>query len=99
MRKLITTCMWEEGDKTYYQCGASQVIERWRIHLPTQETQVWYLRREDPLEEKMATHSSILPWEIPRTEEPGGLQAMGWQRVRYDGAHTHAHVISVAPTI
>ena len=36
---------------------------------------------EDPLEEGMATHSSILAWTIPWTEEPGGLQSMGWQRV------------------
>ena len=40
--------------------------------------------QEDPLEEEMATHSSILAWEIPRTEEPGGLQSMGLQRVRHD---------------
>ena len=39
---------------------------------------------EDPLEEEMATHSSILAWEIPWTEEPGGLQSMGSQRVRRD---------------
>ena len=38
-----------------------------------QETQVWSLGREDPLEEKMATHSSILTWKIPWPEEPGGL--------------------------
>ena len=38
-----------------------------------QETQVPSLGQEDPLEEEMATHSSILAWEIPRTEEPGGL--------------------------
>ena len=37
---------------------------------------------EDPLEEEMATHSSILAWRIPRTEEPGGLQSMGSQKVR-----------------
>ena len=37
---------------------------------------------EDPLEEEMATHSRILAWRIPRTEEPGGLQSMGLQRVR-----------------
>jgi len=36
---------------------------------------------EDPLEKEMATHSSILAWEIPRTQEPGGLQSMGLQRV------------------
>ena len=49
-----------------------------------QETWVRSLDREDPLEKKMATHSSILAWRIPRTEEPGGLQSMGWQRVGYD---------------
>ena len=50
----------------------------------TQETRVRSLGREDPLEESMATHSSILAWRIPWTEEPGGLQSMGLQRVRYD---------------
>ena len=43
----------------------------------TQETQVRSLSREDPLEEGMAAHSSILAWRIPWTEEPGGLQSMG----------------------
>ena len=42
-----------------------------------QETQVQSLGEEDPPEEEMATHSSILAWEISRTEEPGGLQSMG----------------------
>ena len=46
-----------------------------------QETRVWSLGQEDPLEEKMATHSSILSWRIPWTEKPGGLQSMGSQRV------------------
>ena len=45
-----------------------------------QEMQVQPLGREDPLEEKMATHSSIVAWEIPRTEEPGELQSIGSQR-------------------
>ena len=49
-----------------------------------QETGVHSLGQKDPLEEEMATHSSILDWEIPRTEEPGGLQSMGLQRVRHD---------------
>ena len=48
------------------------------------ETQVWSLSQEDPLEEEMATHSSILAWRIPWTEESGGLQSMGLQRVRHD---------------
>ena len=54
---------------------------------PTQETremQVQSLGNEDPLEEEMATHSSILAWEIPWTEEPGGLQSMGSQRIGHD---------------
>ena len=42
------------------------------------------LGQEDPLEEGMATHSSILAWRIPWTEEPGGLQSMGSQRVRHN---------------
>ena len=46
-----------------------------------QETWVRSLAWGDPLEKGMATHSSILAWEIPWTEEPGGLQSMGWQRV------------------
>ena len=49
-----------------------------------QETQVQTLAWEDPLEKEMATHSSILAWKIPRTEEPGGLQSMGLQRVGHD---------------
>ena len=49
-----------------------------------QETQVQSLGQEDSLEEGMATHSSILAWRIPWTEEPGGLQSMGSQRVRHD---------------
>ena len=49
-----------------------------------QETQVQSLGWEDPLEKGMTTHSSILAWRIPWTEEPGGLQSMGSQRVEHD---------------
>ena len=49
-----------------------------------QETWVWSLGWEDPLEKEMATHSSILAWRTPWTEEPGGLQTVGLQRVRHD---------------
>ena len=55
--------------------------------LPMQETleaRVQSLSREDPLEEGMAIHSSILAWRIPWTEEPGGLQSMGSQRLGQD---------------
>ena len=53
----------------------------------TQEMQVRFLGREDPLEEDMKTHSSILAWEIPWREGPGGLQSTGSQRVGHDWAH------------
>ena len=54
-------------------------------HLPTmQETQVQSLGREDLLEKEMVTHSSILAWKIPWTEEPVGLQSMGSKRVGHD---------------
>ena len=49
-----------------------------------QEAQVLSLGWEDPLEKEMATHSSILPWETPWTEERGGLQSRGHERVRLD---------------
>ena len=49
-----------------------------------QETQVWSLDQEDPLEKRTATHSSVLPWRIPWTEEPGRLQSTGSQWVRHD---------------
>ena len=55
--------------------------------MPIPEMQVRSLGQEDPLEESMATHSSILAWRIPWTEEPGGLrteESMGSQRVRHD---------------
>ena len=51
-----------------------------------QETWVWSPGWEDPLEKGMAPHSSILAWRIPWTEEPGGLQSMGLQRVGHDWA-------------
>ena len=69
----------------------------WRIRLPmqeTQETQVQSLGWEDPLEEELAIHSSVLAWRIPWTEEPGGLQFTGSQRVKHNlvtlRAHTHS---------
>ena len=51
-----------------------------------QETQVWSLALEEPLEKGMATHFRILTWRILWTEEPGGLESMGLQRARYDWA-------------
>ena len=54
-----------------------------------QETQVWSLGQEEALEKEMATHSSILDWEISWTEEPGGLQAMGPQTVGHNWVTEH----------
>ena len=56
-----------------------------------QETRVRSLGQEDPLKRKMATHSSILAWEIPWTEEPGGLQSMGLRKVG-DGFVMRTHI-------
>ena len=52
--------------------------------LEMQDTQVRSLSQEDPLEEEMATHSSVLAWRILWTEEPGGLQSTGTQRLGHD---------------
>ena len=49
-----------------------------------QETHIWSLGQANPLEEEMATHSSILAWEIPWTKEPGKLLSLGSQRVRHE---------------
>ena len=63
---------------------ASVVAQRLKCLPAMQETWVPSLGREDPLEKEMATHSSILAWRVPWTEEPGGLQSMGLQRVDHD---------------
>ena len=63
-------------------------------HLPAmQETRVWFLGQEDPLEKEMAIHSSTLAWKITWMEEPDKLQSMGSQRVRHDWA-TSLHFTS-----
>ena len=70
---------------------ASLIIQSVKNLPAMQETQVQFLGREDPLEKELATHSNKLAWEIPWTEEPGGLRSLRLQRVRYnwsDLAHT-----------
>ena len=78
-----------------------------RIRLAMQETPETWVRslgREDPLEEEMATHSSVLAWRIPCTEEPGGLQSMGSKKkldTTEHTANTHTHTqmpLTVSPT-
>ena len=71
-------------------CILDKVLEGFPVdsdgkNLPAMpETWVRSLGQEDPLEKEMATHSSILAWEIPWTEEPHGLRSIGLQRVRHD---------------
>ena len=75
----------------YQESWASLVAQWYRIHWPVQDTRVRSLDWEDPLENGMATHSSILAWRIPWTEEPGGLQSMGsqkWNMTEKPKAHT-----------
>ena len=65
-----------------------------------QETRVQFLGQEDPLEKEMATHSSILAWRIPRTEEPGRLHSMGSQELdTTERLSYHHHIWVPRPTI
>ena len=76
-QKLLSV---ETGKRTFL---VAQIVK----NLPAiQETQVQSLSLEDPLEKGVATHSSILAWMIPWTEEPGGLQSLGSQRVGHNRA-------------
>ena len=75
-----------------FKCFWKKLLRWWAIpggsvvkNMPAkQETQVQSLGGEDPLEEEMAIHCSVLAWRIPWAEEPGGLQSMGSQGVRHD---------------
>ena len=61
-----------------------------------QEIQVQSLGWDDPLEEEMATHSSILAWRVPWTEEPGGLRSIRSQRIRYNRSNlSHTHIYRI----
>ena len=84
---LLTTTRETPCKATKTQHSASLVAQQVKNLLAMQETQemlVQSLGWKDPLEEEMATHSSIVPWRIPWTEEPGGLQPMGSQRVGHN---------------
>ena len=88
-----SVCMW-----------APPVVQTIKNLPATQETRAWSLGQEDSLAKGMATHSGIPAWRIPRTEDPGGLQSMGSQRLRQDSATNtqcvHVGLIShVAPPV
>ena len=73
--------------KSFYTLVTTSLVAQMIKNMPiTQGTQVWSLGQEDSLEKRMASHSSILAWRSPWTEEPGGLQSMGPQRVGHDWA-------------
>ena len=78
-------------DDSCFLGGTSLVAQTVKSLPAMQETWVWSLGQEEPLEEETATHSSILTWRIPWNEEPGGLQSMGLQRVGYDLVTNHYH--------
>ena len=71
-------------EQLLFSYQASQAAQWSRIHLPMQDMWVHSLDQEDPLEEEMATQSSIFAWRIPWTEEPGGLWYIGSQGIRHD---------------
>ena len=68
-------------ERNYPQALVAQMVKNLPVR---QETRVGSLGWEDPLEKEVATHSRILAWRIPWTEEPGGLQFMGSQRIGHD---------------
>ena len=74
----------EQINERYFQQQDFPVAQMVNNLPKVQETRVWSLGQEDPLEKGMATHYSILAWRIPWTEKPGGLQSMGSQRVGHD---------------
>ena len=90
---LCSGHLWMQGRACWKELGiwpqplislTSQVAQRVKSLPAVRETRVQSLGREYLLEKEIATHSGILAWKVPWMEEPGGLQSMGSQRVRYD---------------
>ena len=93
IKNKLLSVVWERGEsgkigmavKGYKLLLGASLVAQTVKNLPVmQETWVQSLGQEDPLEKEMATHSSILAWWIPWTEEPGRLQSMGSQRIEHD---------------
>ena len=74
------------------KCGSwvSPVVQLVKNPSAMQEMWIWSLGQENPLEQRMASHSSLLPWRIPWAEEPDRLQSMGLQCLTH--THTHTHI-------
>ena len=87
-----------EGVGYPFQCSWTSLVmvkKEKKIHLPMQETRVWSLGWEDPLEKEMASHSSVIAWEIPWTDEPGysprGLERVGHDLVTKQPRHYYCY--------
>ena len=80
----MTEKRWLDGIINSMDVSFSKLQEMVKNLPAVQKAQVRSLGRDDPLEKGMATHSSVLACRIPWTEEPGGLQSMGSQRIRHD---------------
>ena len=94
---MVFPCTWSSRVRTSSN-NIWAFLVAWMVkNLPAiLEVQVWCLGREEPLEKGIATHSTPLAWRIPWTEEPGGLQPMGLQRVRHDWAtNTHKQYFAI----
>ena len=74
----------EQINEKYFQQQDFPVAQTVKNVSEVQETRIWSLGQEDPLEKGIATHSSILAWRIPWAEKPGGLQFVGLQRIRHN---------------
>ena len=101
MNKAKSQQLNKEESKCYVPCYVKpkMMVVQWeRICLPVQETQVWSLDQEDPLEEEIATHSVFLPGKIPWTEKTGGLQPIRLQRVGHAWVTEHACTPTVTHT-
>ena len=84
LKKYINSISVKNTSTCIQEYWASLVAHTVKNLPAIQETRVQLLGQEDPLEKGVATHSSILAWKIPQTEEPGGLQFIGLQRVGHD---------------
>ena len=81
----LSLCLWNTGTFGTQPVFGASLVAQMINNLPViWETWAKFLGRKDPLEKEKATHSSILAWRLSWTEEPGGLQSMGSQRVRHD---------------
>ena len=88
---LTGSLLWRECSCSPSRFPRASLVAQWIKSLPAvRKNRLPSLGREDPLEKEMATHSSSLAWENPHTEEPGGLQSMGSQRVGHNwGTNTN----------